>query len=367
MSETSKKNYEENNNNNNNNEKTNEKETPNLSNNNNNNNDKNIKTEPEIKKKFIDEKFLKELEKIEQEYKTRLPYPGRKYQEGDNLVICYKCKTLNLVHETWDFIECANCHTYCKIPKERENDNILSLNNNDYNKETLSKRVPCLYTLLVCPKCKKNNRVLITETKMKCPCCLETFTILKPDRNPPKELCESLDPNSHYYKFKYKEIDPIYPPKNVIGINDLYFPDPYLFNNNYQIPFPLNPFINYTKPYQDFVNAENAKKRLIYYGNLKNRLKINMKSYDKKFLFDKLNELGNKMDKVIELNQYKGYYNNNNNYNKNNYDNYYNNFQNNRSLSLNNINYNLNKYNNYIGNRENKSKLVQNIFFLNNK
>ena len=213
---------------------------------------------------------------------------------------------------------------------------------------------------------KHNNRVLISETKMKCPCCLETFTILKPDRNPPKELCESLDPNSHYYKFKYKEIDPIYPPKNVIGINDLYFPDPYLFNNNYQIPFPLTPFINYTKPYQDFVNAENAKKRLIYYGNLKNKLKINMKSYDKKFLYDKLNELGNKMDKVIELNQYKGYYNNNN-YNKNNYDNYYNNLQNNRSLSLNNINYNLNKYNNYIGNRENKSKLVQNIFFLNNK
>ena len=365
MSESSKKNYEENNNNY---EQKKVKELPNNSPN--DNNDKNIekKTETGVKKKFIDEKYLKELEKLEQEYKTRLPFPGRKYQEGDNLVICYKCKTLNLVHETWDFIECANCHTYCKIPKERENDNILSLNNNDYNKETLSKRVPCLYTLLVCPKCKKNNRVLISATKMKCPCCLETFTILKPDRNPPKELCESLDPNSHYYKFKFKDIDPIYPPKKVIGINDLYFPDPYLFNNNYQFPFPINPFINYIKPYQYFINAENAKRRLIYYDNLKNKLKINMKSNDKQILFDKLNELGNKMDKVIELNQYKGYYNNNdNNYNKNNIDNYYNIYQNNRSLSLNNINNNLNKYNNYIGNRENKSKLVQNIFFLNNK
>ena len=65
-----------------------------------------------VKKQFIlDEKFLKELDKLENEFRNHLyHYQERKYQEGDNLVICYKCKTLNLLNDSWDFIECAKLY-----------------------------------------------------------------------------------------------------------------------------------------------------------------------------------------------------------------------------------------------------------------
>ena len=48
--------------------------------------------------------YLNEISKLEEELKTKLPTPGRKYEEGDYLVQCWKCETLNLVHPSLKII-----------------------------------------------------------------------------------------------------------------------------------------------------------------------------------------------------------------------------------------------------------------------
>ena len=53
--------------------------------------------------------YMDEISKLNDSIKRYLPTPGRKYQQGDYLVECWKCNTLNLVHPSWNCIECSNC------------------------------------------------------------------------------------------------------------------------------------------------------------------------------------------------------------------------------------------------------------------
>ena len=99
------------------------------------------KKEEELKK----QNYLNEMSKLEEELKTKLPTPGRNYEEGDYLVQCWKCETLNLVHPTWECIECSNCRTLCQIPQNYNMDNYISLNRNDINKEKVTKKINCIY------------------------------------------------------------------------------------------------------------------------------------------------------------------------------------------------------------------------------
>ena len=84
---------------------------------------------------------------------------GRIHEDGDNVVICWKCSTYNLINKYWDYIECNACHTLCKIPKTKNKDKTLSYMGYDIDKLTLGRMVAPRHTAIVCPFCKFENRV----------------------------------------------------------------------------------------------------------------------------------------------------------------------------------------------------------------
>ena len=301
------------------------------------------------KEKKIQEQYLVEITKLDNEIRKYLPTPGRKYQEGDYLVECWKCNTLNLVHPSWDCIECSNCRTLCQIPKNYNNENIISLNRDDINKEKVSKKVNCIYTLLVCPKCKRSTKTSVFNDKFICPVCLNEFNILKPEINPQEKYCDSVDPHSHYYKFKFRN-EPQYPPQNSIGISDLYFPDPVLYNSEY--PYPVNPLGYYNMPYQEIETFKRFTKRYNLYQRLKNQYPITHieNKKDKIKVIHELQDLGKRMDRALQKKYYFGPINN-----------YSITQDKNKGLSYSQSYVN----NNYLDTRkQEKSKLVEDMFFM---
>ncbi len=264
-----------------------------------------IEEEKKREEQLKQQNYLNEISKLEDELKTKLPTPGRKYEEGDYLVQCWKCETLNLVHPSWECIECSNCRTLCQIPQNYNMDNYISLNRNDINKEKVTKKINCIYTLLLCPKCKRNTKVSVFNDKFTCPVCLNEYNILKPDVNPNEKFCDSVDPHSHYYKFKFKK-EPEYPPKNCIGINDLYFPDPVLFHSNY--PYPINPYSRYDMPYQEIESFKRFTRKYNLFKKLHSDIPETQieGSENRLALIKGIRELENKLDKALEKKYYYG-------------------------------------------------------------
>ena len=91
----------------------------------------------------INKEYMDAVEKLSKNIKKYYPPKGREFQVKDNLVQCWKCNCLNLVHPDWEYIECADCRALCKIPRE--------LTNKELNDPTSSKKVPALKTVITCP------------------------------------------------------------------------------------------------------------------------------------------------------------------------------------------------------------------------
>ena len=289
---------------------------------------------------------------------------GRIHEEGDNVVICWKCGTYNLINKFWDFIECNACHTLCKIPKTKKKDKTLSYNGYDIDKITLGRMVAPRHTAIVCPYCKFENRVDVRAKEMMCKACNSVWDIAKPDPNPPEEFCDSVNPESHYYKFKPEfRKDPQYPPKFSIGISDMFFPDPVLYHDG--APYPVNPFADYALPYQEVLSFKRANKFLEHQNKIKKDLtrKYKVPKGDKKKFYKMTNDLIKKIDKSIKRNNYMAYCSGDDNKSdETNTPNYNNNGIN----GVDNIKTRLNKSTNrFIQNRNmEKNKLIETMFLM---
>ena len=233
---------------------------------------------------------------------------GRIHEDGDNVVICWKCSTYNLINKYWDYIECNACHTLCKIPKTKNKDKTLSYMGYDIDKLTLGRMVAPRHTAIVCPFCKFENRLDVRAKEMMCKACNSIWDIQKPDQNPPEEFCDSVNPESHYYKFKpeFKK-DAQYPPKYSVGISDMFFPDPVLYHDG--APYPVNPFADYAIPYQEVLSFKRANKFLEHQNSIKKDLirKYKVPKGDEKKFYKMTDDLIKKIDKSIEKNNYMAY------------------------------------------------------------
>ena len=233
---------------------------------------------------------------------------GRIHEEGDNVVICWKCSTYNLINKFWDYIECNACHTLCRIPKKKEKDKTLSYMGYDLDKLELGRMVAPRFTAIVCPFCKYENKVDVRAKEMMCKACNSIWDIQKPDQNPPEEFCDSVNPESHYYKFKPEfRKDPQYPPKYSVGINDMFFPDPVLYHDG--APYPVNPFADYALPYQELLSFKRATKFMQHQNQIKRDLtrKYKVPKGDKKKFYKMTDDLIKKIDKSIKRNNYMAY------------------------------------------------------------
>ena len=250
------------------------------------------------------------------------PREGRFYEKGDNVVICWRCSELNLVNKHWEMIECSGCHALCKIPRKVKKENILSKYGDNYEKVKYGRMVAPRHTAIVCPFCKYENKVDLRAKEMMCLACNSIWTIQKPDENPPEEVCDSVNPESHYYKFKPEfSKDAQYPPVNSIGVSDLYFPDPVMYNDG--APYPQNPFADYALPYQELLSFRRANKFMEHQNKIRTNLKskYSLHKGDKEKFYKITNELIKKIDKSIKNNNYMCYVSNRDedkNYNLNN-------------------------------------------------
>ena len=236
------------------------------------------------------------------------PREGRLYEKNDNVVICWRCSELNLVHKDWEMIECSGCHALCKIPQKIKKENILSRYGYDYNKVKYGRMVAPRFTAIVCPFCKFENKVDIRAKELMCLACNSIWTIQKPDQNPPEEYCDSVNPESHYYKFKpqFKK-EPEYPPKFSVGVNDLFFPEPVMFNDG--APYPQNPFADYALPYQEMLSFRRANKFMEHQNKIRKDLKRQYALHkgDKEKFYKITGDLMKKIDKSIKNNNYMSY------------------------------------------------------------
>ena len=233
---------------------------------------------------------------------------GRIHEEGDNVVICWKCSTYNLINKYWDYIECNACHALCKIPKKKNKDKTLSYMGYDIDKLTLGRMVAPRFTAIVCPFCKFENKVDVRAKELMCKACNSIWDIQKPDENPPEEVCDSVNPESHYYKFKPEfRKEPQYPPKYSVGISDMFFPDPVLYHEG--APYPVNPFADYALPYQEMLSFKRATKFMEHQNKIKRDLtrKYKVQKGDKKKFYKITNDLIKKIDKSIKRNNYMAY------------------------------------------------------------
>ena len=233
---------------------------------------------------------------------------GRIHEEGDNVVICWKCSTYNLINKYWDYIECNACHALCKIPKKKNKEKTISYMGYDIDKLTLGRMVAPRFTAIVCPFCKYENKVDIRAKNLMCKACNSVWDIAKPDENPPEEFCDSVNPESHYYKFKPEfRKDAQYPPKFSVGISDMFFPDPVLYHDG--APYPVNPFADYAMPYQELLSFKRANKFMEHQGKIRRDLTRQYKvpKGDKKKFYKMTNDLIKKIDKSIKNNNYMAY------------------------------------------------------------
>ena len=236
------------------------------------------------------------------------PKEGRIYEKDDNVVICWRCSELNLVNKNWEMIECSGCHALCRIPQKVKKENILSRYGYDYEKVKYGRMVAPRFTAIVCPFCKFENKVDLRAKELMCLACNSIWTIEKPDQNPPQEYCDSVNPESHYYKFKPEFMkEPQYPPKYSIGINDLFFPDPVLYNDG--APYPQNPFADYAAPYQEMLSLRRANKFMEHQNKIRKDLKrqYGLHKGDKEKFYKITSDLMKKIDKSIKNNNYMSY------------------------------------------------------------
>ena len=233
---------------------------------------------------------------------------GRIHEEGDNVVICWKCGTYNLINKFWEYIECNACHALCRIPKTKQKSKAISYSGYDIDKVTLGRMVAPRFTAIVCPFCKYENKVDLRAKEMMCKACNSIWDIEKPDQNPPQEYCDSVNPDSHYYKFKPEfRKDPQYPPKYSVGISDMFFPDPVLYHEG--APYPVNPFADYAYPYQELLSFKRANKFLQHQNSITNDLtrKYHVPKGDKKKFYKMTDDLIKRIDKSIKRNNYMAY------------------------------------------------------------
>ena len=236
------------------------------------------------------------------------PREGRIYEKDDNVVICWRCSELNLVNKNWEMIECSGCHALCRIPQKVTKENILSHYGSNYERVKYGRMVAPRFTAIVCPFCKFENKVDLRAKELMCLACNSIWTIEKPDQHPPQEFCDSVNPESHYYKFKPEFMkEPQYPPKYSIGINDLFFPDPVLYNDG--APYPQNPFADYAAPYQEMLSLRRANKFLQHQGKIRKDLKkqYGLHKGDKEKFYKITSDLMKKIDKSIKNNNYMSY------------------------------------------------------------
>ena len=236
------------------------------------------------------------------------PREGRLYEKGDNVVICWRCSELNLVNKNWEMIECSGCHALCKIPKKVTKENIFSHYGDNYEKVKYGRMVAPRHTAIVCPFCKYENKVDLRAKELMCLACNSIWQIERPDENPPQEVCDSVNPESHYYKFKpefSKEAQ--YPPINSIGVSDLFFPDPVMYNDG--APYPQNPFADYALPYQELLSLRRANKFIEHQNTIRNNLKskFSLHKGDKEKFYKITDQLMKKIDKSIKDNNYMSY------------------------------------------------------------
>ena len=236
------------------------------------------------------------------------PREGRLYEKGDNIVICWRCSELNLVNKNWEMIECSGCHALCKIPKKVTKENIFSHYGDNYEKVKYGRMVAPRHTAIVCPFCKYENKVDLRAKELMCLACNSIWQIERPDENPPQEVCDSVNPESHYYKFKpefSKEAQ--YPPINSIGVSDLFFPDPVMYNDG--APYPQNPFADYALPYQELLSLRRANKFIEHQNTIRNNLKskFSLHKGDKEKFYKITDQLMKKIDKSIKDNNYMSY------------------------------------------------------------
>ena len=244
----------------------------------------------------INKEYMNAVEQLSKNIKKYYPKKGRLFQPKDNLVQCWKCNCLNLVNPEWEYIECADCRTLCKIPRE--------LTNKEQYDLTSSKKVPALKTVITCPKCKASNKCWASDKEMSCIVCRNKFEIVPPDPNPSEEECDSLNPHSRYYKFRYKH-PPEYPPLGAYGVSDMFFPDPMMVNW-----MPLNPYVNYNAPYQELKTFERSKKISDVHNRIKKEYfgKSKLSDPDKVYLMDKLKELDTRASNAIKEGMNNRYY-----------------------------------------------------------
>ena len=236
------------------------------------------------------------------------PREGRIYEKGDNVVICWRCSELNLVNKNWEMIECSGCHALCKIPKKVTKENIFSKYGDNYEKVKYGRMVAPRHTAILCPFCKFENKVDLRAKELMCLACNSIWKIERPDENPPQEFCDSVNPESHYYKFKPEfSKDAQYPPINSIGVSDLYFPDPVMYNDG--APYPQNPFADYALPYQELLSFRRANKFMEHQNAIRNNLKskYSLHKGDKDKFYKITDQLLKKIDKSIKNNNYMSY------------------------------------------------------------
>ena len=164
------------------------------------------------------------------------------------------------------------------------------------------------HTAIVCPFCKYENKVDLRAKELMCLACNSIWQIERPDENPPQEVCDSVNPESHYYKFKPEfSKDAQYPPINSIGVSDLFFPDPVMYNDG--APYPQNPFADYALPYQELLSFRRANKFMEHQNTIRNNLKskYSLHKGDKEKFYKITDQLMKKIDKSIKNNNYMSY------------------------------------------------------------
>lgn len=251
--------------------------------------------EKQESKIFYNEAYIRKIEELESTLNKLQPGESRLYEYGDRLIQCWKCQQLNLVKAHWIVIECSNCRHYCKL--EPKIDPLRTISSNVVDSPSspdplsLNTRVPCIFTIITCPFCRAQNKLLTSEKELKCFVCKRVWTIIKPEKKPKEEDCYSYDPQSRYYKFNHKK-DPVYPPINSSGISDLFFPDPVIYN------IPANPLINYHAPYQEL--ETNYYQRRIMRENDSKGIEYQYNNRDRKYLVAKIKDIDFKVTSAIE-------------------------------------------------------------------
>jgi len=239
------------------------------------------------------------------------PREQRLHEKNDIVVVCWRCSELNLVNKNWEMIECSGCHALCRIPQKVKKENILSRYGYDYERVKYGRMVAPRFTAIVCPFCKYENKVDLRAKSLMCLACNSIWDIERPDQNPPEEYCDSVNPESHYYKFKPEfRKDAQYPPKYSIGVSDLFFPDPVMYNDG--APYPQNPFADYALPYQEMLSFRRANKFMEHQNKIRKDLKgkYGIHKGDKEKFYKITGDLMKKIDKSIKDNNYMAYVSN---------------------------------------------------------